>query len=128
MANIVVIGNVLELRDVEEPLWIKEMIKSLNRLFEVGELRGKPKGVLIYNKLPQYLWSVWGDELKRLNITWQDFLKIISKNSDLIVDWAVREAVGWEKLLNGLRESIISQSRVVVRRKSLTLDRFLERY
>lgn len=120
-------GKVLELKDVEEPLWIKEMIKNLNNILRTEDLGSKSKSVLIYNKLPQYLWSVWRDDLRRFNITWQDFLKLLSKNSELVINWAVNETLSWEDLINSLKKIILHYSRVAIEKKGITLEKFLKR-
>lgn len=120
-------GRVLELKDVEEPLWIKEMIKSLNNILKAEELEDRSKSVLIYNKLPQYLWSAWKDELRRFNITWQEFLKLLSKNSELVINWAINETIKWEDLVNSLKKIISQYSKVAVERKGVTLERFVMR-
>ncbi|MEM1681008.1 MAG: hypothetical protein QXZ56_07370 [Sulfolobales archaeon] len=121
-------GSTLELKRVEEPIWIKEMIKNLNKLLITEESKSKSRGVLIYNKLPQYLWSAWGDDLKRLNISWQDFLKILSRNSELIIDWAVNETVRWDELLNRLEGILLSYGKATVGKRGITLEKFLKGY
>lgn len=50
----------MSLAEIKEPTELKHMIKELSRVLEGG----KNKGVLIYNKLPQYIWGAWGSELK----------------------------------------------------------------
>jgi len=112
------------LRRVEEPVEIKEAIKNLSRLLST---KGKDlsKGVLVFNKLPQYLWSSWGNDLKNLGITWQEFLKIISKNSNLIVKWAVNDEISWDELIKRFEELIISQRGVESKKEFITLDKFM---
>ncbi len=119
-------GNVLELRRVEEPVWIKEMIRNFSKILESEESKSKSRGVLIYNKLPQYIWNAWGKDLKKLGISWQDFLKLLSKNSDAIVDWAVNERMTWDELINTLKEVVLSHG-TVAKRESTTLDKFIKR-
>jgi len=87
------------LRRVNEPVEIKEAIKNLSKLLSTKGGKDVSKGALVFNKLPQYLWSSWGNDLKKLGITWQEFLKIISKNSNLIVKWAVNDEISWDELL-----------------------------
>lgn len=120
-------GNVLELKRVEEPVLIKEMVKSLSKLMKTEDIKSKQKGVLIYNKLPQYLWNAWGEDLRRLNITWQDFLRLLSKNSEVIVDWAVNETITWDELINELRRIILSYGKELTERKSTTLDKYIKK-
>ncbi|MEM4499092.1 MAG: hypothetical protein QXH57_03150 [Sulfolobales archaeon] len=116
----------MKLKHVEEPVWIKEMVKSLSKFLTAEESKSRSRGVLIYNKLPQYLWGAWSDDLKKLNISWQDFLKILSKNSELIINWAVNETIRWDELISKLEEILISYGKVTAGRKGVTLDKFLK--
>lgn len=113
----------MSLTKVNEPMELKHMIKELSRVLEGG----KGRGVLIYNKLPQYLWSVWGGELKKLNISWREFLSIVSKNSHLIAEWAVSEKISWDELLSKLRDSVLEYSRAKSTARQPTLDSFIRR-
>ncbi|MEM4486040.1 MAG: hypothetical protein QW116_02215 [Zestosphaera sp.] len=112
----------MSLAKVDEPRELKRMIKELNKV--LGDDRGK--GVLLYNKLPQYLWSAWSNELKKLGIDWREFLSIISRHSDLIADWAVGEKLTWEELLSKLNESIQTHSKAKAGR-GVSLDAFVKK-
>lgn len=113
------------MKRIDEPKELKRMIKELSKVLGKGEGRGGSRGVLIYNKLPQYIWSVWGDDLKKQGITWREFLGILSKNSNLVAEWAISEGISWDELLGKLEESLVSYSKAGVERRQMTLDRFI---
>ncbi len=112
------------MKRIDEPRELKHMIKELSKV--LGEGRSGSRGALVYNKLPQYIWSVWGDDLKKQGITWREFLSIISRNSDLIAEWAVSERISWDGLLGKLEESLVSYGKAGVEGRQ-TLDRFIVR-
>lgn len=116
----------MSLSEPEEPKELKQMIKELNAVLGSDKVRGKSRGVLVYNKLPQYIWSSWNKELKKLGIDWREFLSIISKNSDLIIEWAVEEKISWGEFLNKLRNALITYSKTKTEKK-VSLDFFAKK-
>jgi hypothetical protein len=113
------------LKRVEEPVEIKEAIKNLSKLLSTKGGKDVSKGALVFNKLPQYLWSSWGNDLKSLGITWQEFLKIISKNSNLIIKWAVNDEISWDELIKRFEELIMSRGGIESKKGFVTLDKFM---
>ena len=116
----------MSLLDLEEPKELKQMIKELNTVLRVSKTRGKSKGLLVYNKLPQYIWSSWNKELRKLGIEWREFLSILSKNSGLIIEWAVEEKISWREFLNKLRDILLTYSKTK-REKKVSLDLFTKK-
>lgn len=119
-------GIELSLLDLEEPKELKQIIKELNTVLRIGKAREKSKGLLVYNKLPQYIWSSWNKELRKLGIEWREFLSILSKNSGLIIEWAVKEEISWKEFLNELREILINYSKTKTE-KRVSLDFFTKK-
>ncbi len=119
-------GIELSLLDLEEPKELKQMIKELNTVLGVSKAKGKSKGLLVYNKLPQYIWSSWNKELRKLGIEWREFLSILSKNSGLIIEWAVEEKISWREFLNKLRDILLTYSKTK-REKKVSLDLFTKK-
>jgi len=107
----------LSLLDLEEPRELKQMIKNLNTVLGTSKTGGRGKGLLVYNKLPQYIWSFWNKELKRLGIEWREFLSVISKHSNLIIEWAVEEKISWKEYLTKLWEALITYSKAKTERR-----------
>lgn len=116
----------MSLLDLEEPKELKQMIKELDTVLRAGKARGKSKGLLVYNKLPQYIWSSWNKELKKLGIEWREFLSILSKNSELIVEWAVEEKISWREFLNKLRDVLLTYGKTKTE-KRVGLDFFAKK-
>lgn len=118
----------MSLLELEEPRELKQMIKNLNTVLGTGTsgARGRGKGLLVYNKLPQYIWSSWSKELKKLGIEWGEFLSVISKHSDLIVEWAVEEKISWKEYLTKLREVLLTYSKTKTGRR-VSLDTFTKK-
>ncbi len=116
----------MSLLDLEEPRELKQMIKNLNTVLGTSKTGGRGRGLLVYNKLPQYLWGSWSRELKKLGIEWREFLSIVSKNSDLIFEWAVEEKISWRVFLTKLREILINYSKVKTGRR-VSLDTFAKK-
>jgi len=75
-----------------EPRSIKKFIMSLLD-------SGVPPSYAIWlgNRLPKYLWNLWGKDLKSEGLRWQDFLKCLSKFEGDIIKWVEGE-VSWERL------------------------------
>lgn len=107
----------MSLLDLEEPRELKQMIKKLNIVLGESKTKERGKGLLVYNKLPQYIWSSWGRELKKLGIDWREFLSIVSKNSDLIFEWAVEEKISWREILSKLRDILMTYSKTKKERR-----------
>lgn len=107
----------MSLLELEEPKELKQMIKELNTVLGESKARGKGKGLLVYNKLPQYIWSSWSRELRKLGIDWREFLSIVSKNSDLIFEWAVEEKISWREFLSKLRDILMAYSKTKIEKR-----------
>ncbi len=98
----------MSLAEVSEPKEIKDLIKDLrSRLGDVQD-----SSIVWYlNKIPQHIWSVWGNTLKRLGISWQEFLKIVAENNDLLVKWALYNQIRWDDVLNKIKSDVLAYIR-----------------
>lgn len=95
----------MTLAEVSEPKEIKDLIRDLRS--KLGDVQDSSI-VWYLNKIPQYIWSVWGKSLRRFGISWQEFLKIVSENNDLLVKWALYDQVGWDDVINKLKSDLLS--------------------
>ena len=59
------------------------------------------------NKLPQYLWNEWKDELKPQGFTWQKFSRLLRMRTDKMVGWLKGLNV-WNDLANDIIDLIKS--------------------
>ncbi len=93
----------MKLQVPEEPRDILAYIRSVNEQMSVGsEINWDSFSVWAANKLPQYLWNEWKEELKPQGFTWQKFSRLLRMRTD--------KMVGWLKGLNkwdGLAKDII---------------------
>lgn len=85
-----------------EPLELKKMLKVTLALNN-----NNIKILLTGNRIPAYLWSNsrWKVFLSRNGWTWQEFLKFISNNVDLIAEW-INGKSSWEDFISKLEEKI----------------------
>jgi len=97
----------------EEPSDIKELIKSVR----AGLGGGSPNvdydslSVWSFNKFPRYLWEFWKEDLKKRDITWQKFLRILSLHTIDMVEWALYDRVGWIELIKRIETTIEKYSK-----------------
>ncbi|MEM0093337.1 MAG: hypothetical protein QW230_01720 [Thermofilum sp.] len=95
------------LREPPEPSELKERLRALHKDLQ-GALgaRGGESAVWVGMLLPSYLWRHWGEELKALGITWQDFLSLLRQHSRDIVSWALEGKLTWQELVRRIVQSI----------------------
>lgn len=74
---------------------LKTEVKHLRGLLSGPGVRWEPLAVWFGNKIPQYLWAHWKDELKPAGFTWQAFLKLLHYRTDGAVLW-LDDALSWE--------------------------------
>jgi hypothetical protein len=90
----------------KEPKDIKAWMERVE-----GQVSGDPTikwdsyAVWAGNKLPQYLWSEWKDQLKPAGYTWQKFTKILSHRTDNVLLW-YRGLKSWPELVKTFDELI----------------------
>ncbi len=82
---------------------IAEIRKQLG--YKYPELNWDSLAVWYGNKIPQYLWNQWRDELKNRGFTWQKFLKLLSHRTDIILLW-YKGAITWKKLIGHIIELV----------------------
>lgn len=86
----------------KEPKEIKEWIKSLrDQTFHGPGVNWDSLAIWAFNKLPQYLWNEWKDELKPRGLTWQKFLKLLKTRTDIFLYW-YKGVYSWEQLIKDL--------------------------
>ncbi len=60
------------------------------------------------NKLPQYLWNNWKDQLKIKGWTWQKFLKLLRYTEKETILWR-KNKISWKDLINKIIELFKSE-------------------
>lgn len=97
----------MRLSRLPEPIDIKEFIKQVRASFDEDE---NPEydfqAVWSLNKLPKYLWNGWKQELRKMGVNWQTFLRILKLHTIDAIEWALRETMSWEEFLNRISESV----------------------
>lgn len=89
-----------------------EEIKSLIRNVRAGldpnkDVKLNSITVWSFNKLPRYLWSYWEDELRKCDLSWQEFLAILKLYTKDIADWTLKNRLTWDELVEKLRGTIM---------------------
>ena len=97
----------MRLSRLPEPIDIKEFIKQVRASFDEDE---NPEydfqAVWSLNKLPKYLWNGWKQELRKMGVNWQTFLRILKLHTIDAVEWALRETMTWDEFLDRISESV----------------------
>ena len=57
------------------------------------------------NKIPQYLWATWKEELKSRGITWPKFLRVMRYRTGDAIRWFYGR-ITWEEFVEEVIESI----------------------
>ena len=79
-----------------EPSDVKEFVSGLIR---AGL---SPKyAIWLGNRLQKYLWSFWREYLTASGVSWPDFLRIISRFEDEVVEWALGR-LSWSELVEAI--------------------------
>lgn len=90
------------LKDIKEPKEIKDWMKSLRENTFTGPgVDWDSLSVWTFNRLPQYLWNEWKDELKPRGLTWQKFLKLLKTRTDIFLYW-YKDIYSWKQLTTDL--------------------------
>ena len=74
---------------------LKAQAKRLRDLLSGPGVEWDPLAAWFGNKIPQYLWTHWKDELKPAGFTWQALLKLLHCRTDGAVLW-LDGALSWE--------------------------------
>lgn len=97
----------LNLLKLPEPTNIKELIKQVREGLNEGEnIEYDSQAVWSLNKLPKYLWNGWKEELRRMGVNWQIFLRILKLHTLDAIEWALRGTLTWEGFLRKVSMSI----------------------
>ena len=96
----------MKLRVPKEPKNILTHIKSVHAQMSAGsDINWESFSVWAENKLPQYLWNEWKDELKPRGFTWQKFSHLIRMRTDKMVGW-LKGLNKWEDLAKDIIDLI----------------------
>jgi len=57
------------------------------------------------NRIPQYLWSAWRNELTKRGFTWQKFLRLMKYRTEDAILWA-HDRISWMEFVEKIIESI----------------------
>lgn len=74
------------------------------------------------NEVARYLWNHWNRELSRVGISWQRFLSILSKHTQELIDWAIRNTLAWDDLIKILINDLTPGAGTTTVRKGGILD------
>jgi len=99
----------MELHIPEEPVVIKEYIRFAKKEFDKIFRKSRSAerlAVWRLEGLPKYLWGEWKSKLKKMGITWRDFLKILRHHILDMIRWAIYDSLSWEELIRQIEESI----------------------
>jgi len=89
-----------------EPQQIKEFISVLRtRLIEDTGINWDSLAVWGGNKIPQYLWNEWREQLVIRDFTWQKFLRLIKYQTSGAILWA-HERITWERFVKKIIDDI----------------------
>lgn len=90
----------------KEPTEIKKQILELrDRLGPGNEIDWNSLAVWYGNRIPQYLWNTWKEELEKKGFTWQKFLKLLKYRTDDAFLW-VAGKMPWGGFMEKVLESL----------------------
>jgi len=93
-----------------EPVEIKKLIRVVRAgIGGNADIEGfdyDSLAVWAFNRLPQYLWNVWRNELRQRGVTWQRFLRILRMHTLDMVEWALKDSMPWQELVRRIEKSI----------------------
>jgi hypothetical protein len=101
--------DVVNLPVPKEPIEIKK--RALEKCEDPSwSLIGRYKVIRFFtlsaNFLPRYLWHLWRDELKRMDIPWHLFLKVISAHDRDVERWVEGE-LSWNDLVQSIERALL---------------------
>lgn len=102
----------MKLKIPEEPKEILVYMRSVSDQMKIGSsIDWDSFSVWAANKLPQYLWHEWKEELKPRGFTWQKFLKLLRTRTDTVLAWfkGIRKWEDTAKDIINLIESPLGQ-------------------
>ena len=89
-----------------EPIEVKDFILALrSQLGRTSTINWDSMAVWAGNKIPQYLWSYWRNELSKKGFTWQSFLRLMKYRTDDAILWAY-DRITWREFLDKVLEAI----------------------
>lgn len=89
-----------------EPDEVKKKILDLRETLDSDErIDWDSLSVWYGNRIPQYLWNSWKDELREKGYSWQKFLRLMKYRTDDAILWA-RGSISWEDFANRVIESV----------------------
>ncbi|MEK7208081.1 MAG: hypothetical protein AAB699_00855 [Patescibacteria group bacterium] len=92
----------------KEPQEVKAWIAHLESLSGPStDIKWENLNVWYGNKLPQYLWHEWKNELKPQGFTWQKFSRLLRMRTDKMVGW-FKGLNSWQTLAEDIRDLLES--------------------
>lgn len=89
----------------EEPVEIKKQILELRGSLGSNNKIDWKLAVWYGNRIPQYLWGAWKEELAKKGFTWQKFLKLLRYRTDDAFLWVAGE-MSWRDFMKKVLESL----------------------
>lgn len=90
----------------KEPIEIKKQILELRNTWgSNSRIDWNSLAVWYGNRIPQYLWNAWREELRKKGFTWQEFLKLLRYRTDDALLW-VAGKISWENFVKKILESL----------------------
>ena len=95
-----------KLKIPEESKEIRKFILMVrSQLSEDNTINWDSLAVWAGNKMPQYLWSFWRNELSKKGFTWQKFLRLMKYRTDDMILY-VYNRISWEEFVSKVIDSI----------------------
>lgn len=95
-----------KLKIPEESREIKKFIIAVrSQLGENTTINWDSMAVWAGNRIPQYLWKSWRNELSRKGFTWQKFLRLMKYRTDDAILWAY-DRISWTEFVESVIKSI----------------------
>lgn len=99
----------MKLKIPKEPKEVKEWIRTVESHNQKDlKIDWDSLNVWYGNKLPQYLWDEWKDDLKPEGFTWQNFLKLLKHRTDQFQLW-YGGRLKWPDLIKEISEILNGQ-------------------
>jgi hypothetical protein len=96
----------VDLKIPPEPIEVKNFILAVqSRLGKNNTVNWDSTAVWAGNKVPQYLWSYWRNELTKKGFTWQKFLMLMKYRTDDAILWA-NNRITWGEFANKILGAI----------------------
>jgi hypothetical protein len=92
----------------KEPKQVKEWMRKNEEHFGSLPIPKRKRDALVIwygNKLPQYLWNNWKNQLRVEGLTWQKFLRLMKFSEEKIILW-YQNKLSWKELVKKITNLI----------------------